>query len=163
MSRQARVPPPSCEWLADQAIARPASLFHFLSAERDTRAVAGAKSRRIGQPIAHPSAMISVIVVRQVEYARLPKAGDHSLGQIATKTGIAKTYPHRHLTGSKPRRTDLMGPFRELVLTSPGRRDLRSPGSRVSGRVSTCRPQVTVVMRWNGARLRCTGRNLVQL
>jgi len=53
------------------------------------RAVAEAKGRHVGRPIAHAAASI--------EYARLLHAQGCSLGQIATKTGIPKTSLHRYL------------------------------------------------------------------
>jgi DNA invertase Pin-like site-specific DNA recombinase len=53
------------------------------------RAVAEAKGRHVGRPIAHAAASI--------EYARLLHAQGCSLGQIATKTSIPKTSLHRYL------------------------------------------------------------------
>jgi DNA invertase Pin-like site-specific DNA recombinase len=53
------------------------------------RAVAEAKGRRVGRPIAHPAASI--------EYARLLHAQGVSLGQVAAKTGIPKSSLHRYL------------------------------------------------------------------
>jgi|ERR1022692_2547205 hypothetical protein len=53
-------------------------------------AVAEAKGRHVGRPIAHPA--------DKIEYARLLKAQGASLGAIGTKTGIPKTSLHRYLT-----------------------------------------------------------------
>jgi DNA invertase Pin-like site-specific DNA recombinase len=58
------------------------------------RAVAEAKGRRVGRPIAHPAASI--------DYARLLHAQGASLGQIAAKTGIPKTSLHRYLAAGGP-------------------------------------------------------------
>ncbi|MGJ3561609.1 helix-turn-helix domain-containing protein [Streptomyces sp. INA 01156] len=49
------------------------------------------RRRRIGRPVAHPD--------DKIEYAKLPKEQDRSLGQIAAKTGIPKTSLHRYLQG----------------------------------------------------------------
>jgi DNA invertase Pin-like site-specific DNA recombinase len=51
--------------------------------------VAETKGRRIGRPRAHPP--------QAIEHAQLLKAAGHSLGTIATKTGIPKTSLHRYL------------------------------------------------------------------
>ena len=56
------------------------------------RAVAEAKGRHIGRPIAHPAA--------KIEYAHLLKAQGRSLGEIAAKTGIPKTSLHRYLANA---------------------------------------------------------------
>ena len=84
----------------DEGMGRIAFLLLALFAEMErtfgaeraahARAVAEAKNRRIGRPLAHPA--------EKVEYARLLKAQGRSLGQIATKTGIPKTSLHRYLT-----------------------------------------------------------------
>jgi DNA invertase Pin-like site-specific DNA recombinase len=62
------------------------------TAERaaNARAVAVAKGRHVGRPVAHPG--------DKIEHARLLKAQGASLGTIATKTGIPKTSLHRYLT-----------------------------------------------------------------
>jgi DNA invertase Pin-like site-specific DNA recombinase len=57
------------------------------------RAVAEAAGRQVGRPVAHPT--------DKIEYARLLKAQGHSLGTIATKTGIPKTSLHRYLAADK--------------------------------------------------------------
>jgi DNA invertase Pin-like site-specific DNA recombinase len=69
-----------------------AEMERTYAAERaaHARAVAKAKGRHIGRPIAHPA--------EKIEYARLLKAQGDSLGQIAAKTGIPKTSLHRYLT-----------------------------------------------------------------
>ncbi|SQD97370.1 MULTISPECIES: helix-turn-helix domain-containing protein [unclassified Parafrankia] len=69
------------------------------TAERaaNARAVAEAKGRHVGRPIAHPT--------DKIEYARLLKARGESLGAIATKTGIPKTSLHRYLTDVEPATT----------------------------------------------------------
>ena len=61
------------------------------TAERaaNARAVAEAKGRHVGRPVAHPA--------DKIEYARLLKAQGASLGAIAAKTGIPKTSLHRYL------------------------------------------------------------------
>ncbi|MEV4128071.1 hypothetical protein [Nocardia sp. NPDC049707] len=51
------------------------------------------KDRRIGRPNAHPD--------DRIDYARLLRQQGDSLGEIATKTGIPKTSPHRYLSPSK--------------------------------------------------------------
>lgn len=56
------------------------------------RAVAEAKGRHIGRPIAHPAG--------KIEYAQLLKAQGRSLGEIAAKTGIPKTSLHRYLANA---------------------------------------------------------------
>lgn len=61
------------------------------NAHAHARAVAEAADRRIGRPVAHPD--------DKIEYAKLPKEQDRSLGQIAAKTGIPKTSLHRYLQG----------------------------------------------------------------
>jgi hypothetical protein len=63
-----------------------------LTAERaaHARAVAEAKGRHVGRPVAHPA--------DKIEYARLLNAQDASLGKIAVKSGIPKTSLHRYLT-----------------------------------------------------------------
>jgi len=53
------------------------------------RAVAEAKGRHIGRPVA--------AAPETIEYAKLLKAQGCSLGQIASKTGVPKTSLHRYL------------------------------------------------------------------
>jgi DNA invertase Pin-like site-specific DNA recombinase len=69
-----------------------AEMERTFTAERaaNARAVAEAKGRHVGRPIAHPA--------EKIEYARLLKAQGASLGAIGTKTGIPKTSLHRYLT-----------------------------------------------------------------
>jgi DNA invertase Pin-like site-specific DNA recombinase len=69
-----------------------AEMERTFAAERaaHARAVAEAKNRRIGRPLAHPP--------DKIDYARLLKAQGGTLGQIAAKTGIPKTSLHRYLT-----------------------------------------------------------------
>ncbi|WP_328996112.1 recombinase family protein [Kribbella sp. NBC_01245] len=71
-----------------------AEMERTFTAERaaHARAVAEAKNRRVGRPIAHPA--------DKVEYARLLKAKGHSLGQITAKTGTPKTSLHRYLAAA---------------------------------------------------------------
>ena len=57
------------------------------------RAVAEAKGRHVGRPIAHPPASI--------DYARLLHTQGVSLGQIAAKTKIPKSSLHRYLAASQ--------------------------------------------------------------
>ncbi len=73
-----------------------AEMERTFAAERaaHARAVAEAKDRRIGRPLAHPP--------DKIEYARLLKGEGHTLGQIAAKTGIPKTSLHRYLAGNVP-------------------------------------------------------------
>jgi DNA invertase Pin-like site-specific DNA recombinase len=68
-----------------------AEMERTYAAERaaHARAIAQAAGRQIGRPVAHSA--------EAIEYARLLKAQGHSLGQIATKTGIPKTSLHRYL------------------------------------------------------------------
>jgi DNA invertase Pin-like site-specific DNA recombinase len=83
----------------DQGMGRIAFLLLALFAEMErtftaeraahARAVAEAKDRRIGRPLAHSP--------DKVEFARLLKGQGHTLGQIAAKTGIPKTSLHRYL------------------------------------------------------------------
>jgi hypothetical protein len=54
------------------------------------RSVAEVAGRHVGRPVAHSA--------EKIEYARLLEAQGHSLGQVAAKTGIPKTSPHRYLT-----------------------------------------------------------------
>ena len=85
---------------ADEGMGRIAFLLLALFAEMErtftaeraanARAVAEAKGRHVGRPVAHPA--------DKIEYARLLKAQGASLGAIATKTGIPKTSLHRYLT-----------------------------------------------------------------
>jgi DNA invertase Pin-like site-specific DNA recombinase len=80
-----------------------AEMERTFTAERaaNARAVAEAKGRHVGRPVAHPA--------DKIEYARLLKAQGASLGAIATKTGIPKTSLHRYLTA--PDTTDaITGP-----------------------------------------------------
>jgi DNA invertase Pin-like site-specific DNA recombinase len=94
---------------ADEGMGRIAFLLLALFAEMErtftaeraanARAVAEAKGRHIGRPVAHPT--------DKIEYARLLKAKGASLGAIATKTGIPKTSLHRYLT---PAPTNATGP-----------------------------------------------------
>ncbi|ABW15714.1 Resolvase domain [Parafrankia sp. EAN1pec] len=89
---------------ADEGMGRIAFLLLALFAEMErtftaeraanARAVAEAKGRHVGRPLAHPTG--------KIEYARLLKARGDSLGTIATKTGIPKTSLHRYLAGSEP-------------------------------------------------------------
>jgi hypothetical protein len=58
------------------------------------RAVAEAAGRRVGRPVAHPE--------DKIEYARLLRQQDSSLGQIAAKTGIPKTSLRRYLAEIRP-------------------------------------------------------------
>jgi DNA invertase Pin-like site-specific DNA recombinase len=66
------------------------------TAERaaNARAVAEAKGRHVGRPIAHPT--------DKIEYARLLNASGESLSAIVTKTGIPKTSLHRYLADVEP-------------------------------------------------------------
>jgi DNA invertase Pin-like site-specific DNA recombinase len=85
---------------ADEGMGRIAFLLLALFAEMErtftaeraahARAVAEAKNRRIGRPLAHPA--------DKVEYARLLKEQGRTLGEIAARTGIPKTTLHRYLT-----------------------------------------------------------------
>jgi DNA invertase Pin-like site-specific DNA recombinase len=85
---------------ADEGMGRIAFLLLALFAEMErtftaeraahARAVAEAKNRRIGRPLAHSA--------EKVEFARLLKGQGHTLGEIAAKTGIPKTSLHRYLT-----------------------------------------------------------------
>jgi DNA invertase Pin-like site-specific DNA recombinase len=85
---------------ADEGMGRIAFLLLALFAEMErtftaeraanARAVAEAKGRHVGRPVAHPA--------DKIEYARLLKAQGASLGAIGTKTGIPKTSLHRYLT-----------------------------------------------------------------
>jgi DNA invertase Pin-like site-specific DNA recombinase len=89
---------------ADEGIGRIAFLLLALFAEMErtftaeraahARAVAEAAGRPVGRPVAHPA--------DKIEYARLLKAQGHSLGKIATKTGIPKTSLHRYLADVAP-------------------------------------------------------------
>jgi DNA invertase Pin-like site-specific DNA recombinase len=84
---------------ADEGMGRIAFLLLALFAEMErtftaeraanARAVAEAKGRHVGRPVAHPS--------DKIEYARLLKAKGASLGTIAAKTGIPKTSLQRYL------------------------------------------------------------------
>lgn len=73
-----------------------AEMERTFTAERaaNARAVAEAKGRHVGRPVAHPA--------DKIEYARLLHAQGDSLGRIATKTGIPKTSLHRYLTDTTP-------------------------------------------------------------
>jgi DNA invertase Pin-like site-specific DNA recombinase len=85
---------------ADEGMARIAFLLLALFAEMErtftaeraahARAVAQAKGRRIGRPIAWPA--------DKIDYARLLREQGKSLSEIASKTGIPKTSLHRYLT-----------------------------------------------------------------
>jgi DNA invertase Pin-like site-specific DNA recombinase len=87
---------------ADEGMGRIALLLLALFAEMErtytaeraahARAMAQAAGRHVGRPVAHPA--------DKIEYARLLHCGGHSLGQIATKTGIPKTSLHRYLAGA---------------------------------------------------------------
>jgi len=89
---------------ADEGMGRIAFLLLALFAEMErtftaeraanARAVAQAKGRHAGRPVAHPT--------DKIEYTRLLKANGESLGAIATKTGIPKTSLHRYLSGAEP-------------------------------------------------------------
>lgn len=89
---------------ADEGMGRVAFLLLALFAEMErtftaeraanARAVAEAKGRHVGRPIAHPP--------DKIDYARLLKARGESLGAIATKTGIPKTSLHRYLADAEP-------------------------------------------------------------
>ena len=89
---------------ADEGMGRIAFLLLALFAEMErtftaeraanARAVAEAKGRHVGRPIAHPT--------DKIEYARLLKASGESLSAIATKTGIPKTSLHRYLADVEP-------------------------------------------------------------
>ena len=70
-----------------------AEMERTFTAERAARAVAEARNRRIGRPLAHSAG--------KVEYARLLRAQGRSLGQIAAKTGIPKTSLHRYLASAE--------------------------------------------------------------
>src|ERR1035437_6646291 len=84
---------------SDEGMGRIAFLLLALFAEMErtftaeraahARAVAEAKNRRIGQPLAHAA--------DKVEFAWLLKGQGHTLGQISPKTGIPKTSLHRYL------------------------------------------------------------------
>jgi hypothetical protein len=71
-----------------------AEMERTYTAERaaHARAVAEAKGRHVGRPVAHPA--------DKIEYARLLKAQGDTLGQIPAKTGIprnpAPPVSHRH-------------------------------------------------------------------
>lgn len=73
-----------------------AEMERTFAAERaaHARAIAEAQGRRVGRPLAHPP--------DKIEYARLLQAQQHSLGQIAVKTGIPKTSLHRYLGAGAP-------------------------------------------------------------
>lgn len=73
-----------------------AEMERTFTAERaaNARAVAEAKGRRVGRPVAHAT--------DKIEYARLLKASGESLGAIVTKTGIPKTSLHRYLADVEP-------------------------------------------------------------
>ena len=79
---------------ADEGMGRIAfaEMERTFTAERaaNARAVAEAKGRHVGRPVADPA--------DKIEYARLLKAQGASLGAIATKTGIPKTSLHCYLT-----------------------------------------------------------------
>lgn len=85
---------------ADEGMGRIAFLLLALFAEMErtftaeraanARAVAEAKGRHVGRPVAAPP--------DKIEYARLLKAQGDSLATIAKKTGIPKTSLHRYLT-----------------------------------------------------------------
>lgn len=89
---------------ADEGMGRIAFLLLALFAEMErtftaeraahARAVAEAAGRHVGRPVAHPP--------EKIEYARLLKAQDLSLGEIAAKTGIPKTSLHRYFTDTSP-------------------------------------------------------------
>jgi DNA invertase Pin-like site-specific DNA recombinase len=68
-----------------------AEMERIFTAERAARAraVAEAKNRSIGRPLAHPP--------DKIEYARLLREQGRTLGQIAARTGIPKTSLHRYL------------------------------------------------------------------
>lgn len=76
-----------------------AEMERTFTAERaaNARAVAEAKGRHVGRPVAHSA--------DKIEYARLLKAQGASLGTIATKTGIPKTSLHRYLTSASDTRS----------------------------------------------------------
>ncbi|PRY24058.1 recombinase family protein [Pseudosporangium ferrugineum] len=84
---------------ADEGMGRIAFLLLALFAEMErtftaeraahARAVAEASGRRAGRPVAHPP--------EKIEYARLLKGQNLSLGAIAEKTGIPKTSLTRYL------------------------------------------------------------------
>lgn len=90
---------------ADEGMARVAFLLLALFAEMErtftneraahARSVAEAAGRRVGRPIAHAD--------DKIDYARLLHQQGHSLGQIATKTGIPKTSLHRYLDRTQPK------------------------------------------------------------
>ena len=71
-----------------------AEMERTFTAERaaNARAVAEAKGRHVGRPVAHPA--------EKIEYARLLKAQGASLGAIASKTGIPRTSLHRYLVAT---------------------------------------------------------------
>ena len=89
---------------ADEGMGRIAFLLLALFAEMErtftaeraanARAVAEAKGRHVGRPIAHPT--------DKIEYARLLNASGESLSAIVTKTGIPKTSLHRYLADVEP-------------------------------------------------------------
>ncbi|MEV3960248.1 recombinase family protein [Nocardia sp. NPDC050193] len=84
---------------ADEGMGRVAVLLLALFAEMErtftaeraahARMVAEAAGRRVGRPVAHPD--------DKIEYARLLRRENHSLAEIAKKTGIPKTSLHRYL------------------------------------------------------------------
>ncbi len=84
---------------ADEGMGRVAVLLLALFAEMErtftaeraahARAVAEAACRRVGRPVAHPE--------DKIEYARLLPREHKSLAEIARKTDIPKTSPHRYL------------------------------------------------------------------
>jgi len=88
----------------DEGMGRIAFLLLALFAEMErtftteraahARAVAEARNRHVGRPLAHPA--------EKIEYARLLKGQGSSLGVIAAKTGIPKTSLHRYLCGAGP-------------------------------------------------------------
>jgi DNA invertase Pin-like site-specific DNA recombinase len=69
-----------------------AEMERTFAAERaaHARAVAEARGRRAGRPIAHPA--------DRIEYARLLRGQGETYGQIAAKTNIPKASLHRYLT-----------------------------------------------------------------
>ncbi len=72
-----------------------AEMERTFTAERvaRARAVAEAKNRSIGRPLAHPPTRLGLVVARL-----LKEQGRRTLGEIAAKISIPKTSLHRYLT-----------------------------------------------------------------
>jgi DNA invertase Pin-like site-specific DNA recombinase len=84
------------------------------------RSVAGAHSRHVGRPIAHPADTI--------EYARLLRGQGESYGEISAKTNIPKASLHRYL--APPPRQDSARPAAPGARGASGARYQSRPGRR---------------------------------